>query len=171
MMILALTAPAGMLIFGYTMVYAALMDLTTMTIRNGLVLVLLAAYAALAPLGGFTPHEIGLSAAMAAGTLLVGFLFFARGWIGGGDAKLAAVTVLWFGADHTPAYLVYTALFGGAFTLLILRFRALALPVWLMNRPWVARLHAQGAGVPYGVAMAVAALVVFPETRWMTTLF
>ena len=171
MMITALTAPAGMLIFGYAMVYAALTDLTTMTIRNSLVLVLLAAYAVLAPLAGFTPQEIGLSAAVAAGTLLVGFLFFARGWIGGGDAKLAAVTVLWFGADHTPAYLVYTALFGGAFTLLILRFRALVLPVWLMNRPWVARLHAQGASVPYGVAMAVAALVVFPETRWMTTLF
>ena len=171
MMITALTAPAGMLIFGYAMIYAALMDLTTMTIRNGLVLVLLAAYAVLAPLAGFTPHEIGLSAALAAGTLLVGFLFFARGWIGGGDAKLAAVTVLWFGADHTPAYLVYTALFGGAFTLLILRFRALVLPVWLMNRSWVARLHARGAGVPYGVALAVAALVVFPDTRWMTTLF
>jgi len=171
MMISTLTAPAGMLIFGYTMIYAALTDLTTMTIRNGLVLVLLAAYAVLAPLAGFTPHEIGLSAAMAAGTLLVGFLFFARGWIGGGDAKLAAVTVLWFGADHTPAYLVYTALFGGVFTLLILQFRALVLPVWLMNSPWIARLHAHGSDVPYGVAMAVAALVVFPETRWMTTLF
>lgn len=170
-MISALAAPAGMLIFGYTMAYAALTDLTTMTIRNGLVLVLLAAYAALAPLAGFTPREIGLSAAIAAAALLVGFLFFARGWIGGGDAKLAAVTVLWLGADYAPAYLVYAAYFGGAFTLLILRFRALILPARLQSSPWIARLHAPGSGVPYGVAMAVAALVVFPETRWMTALF
>jgi prepilin peptidase CpaA len=147
MMISALTAPAGMLIFSYTMIYAAVTDLTTMTIRNRLVLVLLAAYVVLAPLAGFTPHEIGLSAAIAAGTLLVGFLFFARGWIGGGDAKLAAVTVLWFGADHTPAYLVYTALFGGAFTLLILWFRIRVLPAWLQSSPWIARLHAYGSDV------------------------
>jgi prepilin peptidase CpaA len=160
-----------MLIFSYAMVYAALTDLTTMTIRNRLVLVLLAAYAVLAPLAGFTPQEIGLSAAIAAGTLVVGFLFFARGWIGGGDAKLAAATVLWFGTDHTPAYLVYTALFGGAFTLLILWFRVRILPAWLHSSPWIARLHEHGSDVPYGVAMALAALAVFPETRWMTTLF
>ena len=160
-----------MAIFAYTMVYAGLTDLTTMKIRNGLVLLLLAAYAVLAPLAGFAPREIGLSAAMAAGALLVGFLFFARGWIGGGDAKLAAVTVLWFGADHTPTYLVYMALFGGAFTLLILQFRSQCLPAWLQSRAWIARLHDQGAGVPYGVAMALAALVVFPQTRWMTPLF
>ncbi len=171
MMISALTAPAGMLIFGYMMAYAALTDLTTMTIRNGLVLLLVAAYAVLAPFAGFSPYEIGSSAAIAAAVLVIGFLCFARGWIGGGDAKLAAATVLWFGAEHTPAYLLYTALLGGAFTVLILQFRALVLPVRLQSRPWVARLHAEGAGVPYGVAMAVAALLVFPETRWMTSLF
>lgn len=162
-----------MLVFSFAMVQAALSDLTTMKIRNGLVLVLLGAFAVLAPLSGLGAREIGASAAVAAAVLAVGFLCFARGWIGGGDAKLAAVTALWFGADHTPAYLVTMALFGGLLTLALLQFRTLipALPLFLQNKPWIARLHGLNSGVPYGVAMALAALVVFPQTRWMTTLF
>lgn len=158
------------ILFAVTMVHAGVMDLTTLKIRNSLVLLLLGAYAVLAPLAGFAVQEIGLSAAVAAGVLVFSFLLFTFGWIGGGDAKLAAVTALWFGAEHTPAYLVQTALLGGVFALALLQFRALALPAFLASRTWVVRLHSSGAGVPYGVAMAVAALAVFPHTRWMTTL-
>jgi prepilin peptidase CpaA len=160
-----------MFIFACTMVYAGVTDLTTNKIRNGLVLIFLLAYAVLAPFAGFTVYEIGWSAAVAAGVLLFAFIFFTLGWIGGGDAKLAAVTALWFGADHTPAYLIYTTLLGGAFTLAILQFRVLTLPACLQNRSWISRLHSRGSGIPYGVAMALAALVVFPETRWMTAMF
>jgi prepilin peptidase CpaA len=160
-----------MFIFAFTMVYAGVTDLTTNKIRNGLVLIFLLAYAVLAPFAGFTVYEIGWSAAVAAGVLLFAFIFFTLGWIGGGDAKLAAVTALWFGADHTPAYLIYTTLLGGAFTLAILQFRVLTLPACLQNRSWISRLHSRGSGIPYGVAMALAALVVFPETRWMTAMF
>jgi prepilin peptidase CpaA len=171
MTISALAATAAMLIFAFTMVYAGVTDLTTYKIQNGLVLLFLFAYAVLAPFAGFTVYEIGWSAAVAAGVLLFAFIFFTLGWIGGGDAKLAAVTALWFGADHTPAYLIYTTLLGGAFTLAILQFRVLTLPACLQNRSWISRLHSRGSGIPYGVAMALAALVVFPETRWMTAMF
>lgn len=171
MTISVLTAPAAMLVFAFTMVYAGLTDLTTMKIRNGLVLLFLLAYVVLAPLAGFTVYEIGWSVAVAAAVLIVAFILFALGWIGGGDAKLAAVTALWFGADHTAAYLLYTALLGGLFTLGLLQFRILTLPDRLQKRSWIARLHSQRSGVPYGVAMALAALIVFPQTRWMSTIF
>jgi prepilin peptidase CpaA len=171
MTISVVTAPAAMLVFAFTMVYAGLTDLTTMKIRNRLVLVFLGAYIVLAPFAGFTLYEIGWSAAVAAAVLLVAFTFFALGWIGGGDAKLAAATALWFGADHTAAYLLYTAVLGGALTLGLLAFRNLPLPASLQNRDWIARLHSTGSGVPYGVAMALAALIVFPQTRWMTAFF
>lgn len=160
-----------MLIFAPAMVYAALTDLTTMTIRNGLVLLLIVAYAVLAPFAGLSLSQIGLSVGVAAGILLLGIVCFARGWIGGGDAKLAAATALWLGADYAPAYLINVALFGGVLTLLILQLRAVLLPIWLMKQPWIARLHAKETGVPYGVAMAAAALAVFPQTPWMTVLF
>ena len=32
-------------------------------------------------------------------------------------------------------------------------------------------LQSDGVGIPYGVAMTLAALVVFTQTRWMTNFF
>lgn len=170
-MIATFAAPAAMIVFAFTMVSAAISDVATMKIRNGLMLLFLLAYAVLAPLVGASAAEMGTSALLAAGVLVVGFAFFALGWMGGGDAKLAAVTALWLGADHTLNYLLYTALIGGALTLVILQFRMMSLPAILGNVPWIARLHSHTTGVPYGVAMALSALIVFPGTRWMTALF
>jgi prepilin peptidase CpaA len=68
-------------------------------------------------------------------------------------------------------YLIYTALLGGALSLAILQFRTMTLPSFLPNDSWIVRLHLQGSGIPYGVAMASAALIVFPQTRWMTSIF
>jgi prepilin peptidase CpaA len=171
MAISVLAADAAMSMFAFTMVQAGISDLTSYKIRNGLMLAFLLAYAFLVPFSDLAMYEIGWSAAVAAGVLVCVFIFFALGWIGGGDAKLATVTALWFGADHTPAYLLYMALFGGAFTLAVLKFRSLPLPALLQNRPWIDRLHTDGSGVPYGVAMAAAGLVVFPQTRWMVSMF
>jgi prepilin peptidase CpaA len=81
------------------------------------------------------------------------------------------VTALWFGVDYTAIYLVYTALLGGALSFAILQFRTMTLPTFLPNNSWIVRLHSPGSGIPYGVAMASAALVVFPQTRWMTSIF
>jgi prepilin peptidase CpaA len=171
MTIVFLAAAAAKAIFAFTMIYAALTDLLTRKIWNSLVLALLLAYAVLAPLAGFTAHEIGWSVVVALAVLLVGLVLFARGLIGGGDVKLAAVTSLWLGIDHTAAYLIGTAVLGGGFALAILLFRLTPLPVGLQNEGWIAQLHSRGTGMPYGVAMALAALVVFPATRWATTVF
>jgi prepilin peptidase CpaA len=99
--------------------------------------------------------------------LAVGFAFFSRGWIGGGDAKLAAATALWLGWGHLYEYLLYASLLGGALTLLILEFRKRSLPPMLADRAWVVRLHEPAGGVPYGIALAIAALLVYPSTVWM----
>ena len=99
--------------------------------------------------------------------LAVCFVFFCRGWIGGGDAKLAAATALWLGWAHLYEYLLYASLLGGVLTLLILEFRKHSMPPTLANQPWVARLHEPAGGVPYGIALAAAALLVYPSTVWM----
>ncbi len=96
--------------------------------------------------------------------LVVAFGFFSRGWIGGGDAKLAAATALWLGFDHLLPYLIYASLFGGALTLLLIQFRLVPLPDVLARQEWVQRLHRKDGGVPYGIALAAAALAVYPET-------
>jgi prepilin peptidase CpaA len=102
--------------------------------------------------------------------LAITFTFFAFGWIGGGDAKLAAATALWLGFDHLFEYAVYASIFGGLLTLLIIKFRVLPLPQPLARQGWVMRLHQSNAGVPYGIALAAAALIVYPNTAWMQAL-
>ena len=73
---------------------------------------------------GMPLAEIGMHVGAAAAVLVVSFMFFARGWIGGGDAKLAAATALWLGFDQLLNYLIFASLFGGVLTLAIMRFRA-----------------------------------------------
>jgi prepilin peptidase CpaA len=48
-------------------------------------------------------------------------------------------------------------------------FRMAPLPDWLARHAWAQRLHGRDAGVPYGIALAAAALAVYPQTPWMAT--
>jgi len=67
--------------------------------------------------------------------------------------------------------LFYASLFGGALTLAIIYFRGMPLPqVLFVGLPWAERLHRSDCGVPYGIALAAAALAVYPHTEWMTAI-
>jgi prepilin peptidase CpaA len=159
---------ARLILFPALMAFAASSDLLTMTISNGVSLLLVAGFFSVAGMSGMVSLEIGYHLAAGCVVLLVAFGFFARGWIGGGDAKLAASTALWLGFDHLLEYLLCASLFGGALTLLVLQFRSLPLPGRLVSQRWLERLHQKNGGVPYGIALAAAALVVYPQTQWMT---
>jgi len=158
-----------LLLFPALMAFAASSDLLTMTISNRLSLALAGGFFLLTLMTGMSLPAIGMHLAAAAVVLVVTFACFSQGWIGGGDAKLAAATALWLGFDHLLDYIIYAALFGGALTLLILSFRRFPLPAMLARQKWIARLHEAGGGVPYGIALAAAALVIYPKTGWMPT--
>ena len=163
-----LTEAISLTVFPAVMAFAALSDLLTMTIANRVSLILVGGFALLAVLGGMSAADILAHVGAAACVLVVTFALFACGWIGGGDAKLAAAAVLWLGFAHLADYLLYASLLGGALTVLLIQFRALPLPRMLVGREWAERLHRRGGGVPYGIALAVAALLVYPQTEWMT---
>jgi prepilin peptidase CpaA len=165
-----LTEAIRLTLFPAMMAFAASSDLFTMTIANRISLILIAGFGLLALLGGMSGAGVMSHTGAAAAVLAVSFTFFACGWIGGGDAKLAAATALWLGFAHLLDYLVYASLLGGALTLLIIQFRRFPLPRALAGRDWAERLHREGGGVPYGIALAAAALLVYPQTEWMTTL-
>jgi prepilin peptidase CpaA len=165
-----LTEAIQLTLFPAMMAFAASSDLFTMTIANKVSLILIGGFLLLALLTGMSSHDMLVHAGIAAAVLVVAFLCFTRGWIGGGDAKLAATTVLWLGVAHLADYLVYASLLGGALTLAIIQYRAMPMPQLLLGREWAERLHRPDCGVPYGIALAIAALVVYPHTEWMTSL-
>jgi prepilin peptidase CpaA len=127
-------------LFAGVMTYAGIKDVATMTISNRLV------------------------------GALATFTFFAFGWIGGGDAKLLPVAMLWLGANLSLPFVIYASLFGAALTLALVQFRQVPLPIGLKERAWCNRLHAREAGIPYAAAMAPAALLLLPESHWFSAL-
>jgi prepilin peptidase CpaA len=159
-----------LLLFPTLMAFAASSDLLTMTISNWITLALFVAFFVLAYVTGM--ERDALLSHMGAGfaVLAVTFVFFTFGWIGGGDAKLAAVTALWFGFDQLLEYALYASLLGGILTVAMIRFRLLPLPKLLARQEWLMRLHRLDGGVPYGIALAAAALLIYPETPWMKSL-
>jgi len=156
-----------LLLFPALMAFAAASDLFTMTISNRVSLLLIAGFAVLALFSGMGLHDLLTHAGAGLAVLTVAFACFAFGWVGGGDAKVAAAAGLWFGFGHLLDYLVYASLFGGALTLLLLQFRQWPLPYALVGQTWLLRLHHKETGIPYGIALALGALVVYPETDWI----
>lgn len=157
-------------LFPTLMAFAAFSDLFTMTISNRVSLLLVAGFFVLAYLAGLSGADILSHVGAGLAVLAVTFTLFSLGWIGGGDAKLAAATALWLGFDPLMSYLIYASLFGGVLTLAILRYRITPLPAMLQGQDWATRLHRADAGVPYGIALAAAALAVYPHTIWMRPL-
>ena len=154
-------------LFPAAMAFAAASDLLTMTISNRLSLALCAAFFLVAVAVGMPLAEMGRHVLASLVVLAVAFAFFARGWIGGGDAKLAAATALWLGFAQLLDYLLVAAVIGGVLTLLMLELRRLPLPAILAGRPWIARLHDMQSGIPYGIALALAGLAVYPDSALM----
>src|SRR6266550_4286483 len=101
----------------------------------------------LALASGMGSSEILSHVGAGATVLAVAFGCFAMGWVGGGDAKVAAAAALWFGFGHLMNYLLYASLFGGALTLLLLQFRQWPLPYSLAGQTWLIRLHAKDSGI------------------------
>ncbi|GJD47987.1 hypothetical protein OPKNFCMD_0700 [Methylobacterium crusticola] len=153
---------ALLVVFPFLMAYAAASDLLTMTIPNRLCAALVVTFAGLAAGSGLGWPEVASHLGAGGVTLLATFALFAFGLIGGGDAKLAAATALWLGFDHLADYLLVASAAGGVLTLGLLRLRTHPLPGFASAWPWALHLHDRRTGVPYGIALAAAALVVCP---------
>lgn len=157
-------------IFPGAMAIAAIIDLATLTVPNRLVIGLAALFVLVAPVAGLGLQDIGLHAALALVALALSFALFSLGLVGGGDAKLFAATCLWLGPVAIVPYALYAALIGGALALLLLFWRGLPLPAMLASQGWLVRLHSPEQGVPYGVALAAAGLLAYPQSPFMAAL-
>lgn len=158
---------ARLFLFPALIAFAAASDLLTMTISNRVSLLLIVGFFVMAGLSGMPLNDVGMHVGAGLTVLTLAFACFAFGWVGGGDAKIAACVGLWFGFPHLLNYLIYTSLFGGALTLFLLEFRQWPLPYALGSQQWLLRLHGKDSGIPYGIALALGALLIYPETEWM----
>ena len=161
--ILVLTILPGLFIL------TAVWDITSFTIPNVFVLALLFLFMVFAGGAvisgtGMGWYDAGFHLLAGAIGLAAGMALFAAGVIGGGDAKLFAVTTLWLGLNALFEYAILVTLMGGLLTLGFLLLRHTPLPLFWMKYEWLQRLHEKKAGIPYGVALAAAALVVIPHT-------
>jgi prepilin peptidase CpaA len=150
------------------MVFAAFSNLITITIPNLVSMALICLFVIFAMISGLAAAEIFWRLASAALTLAVDFALFAQGRIGGGDAKLAAATAAWLGLDHLAKYALVSSLLGGGLTLAILGLRHWPALLLSMEHAWVKYLHQPRTGVPYGIVLAIAGLLLYPGSAiWL----
>ena len=156
--------------FPAAMAFAASSDLFSMKISNWVSLALVGGFFMAAPLAGFDLQLFGQHLAISALVLAIGFACFSFGWMGGADAKIAAAVALWFGWPATFEFLMVASIIGGGLTLVLLGFRYVPLPAAVAGQDWLKRLHDAGNGAPYGIALAASALLIYPNTLWMSAI-
>jgi prepilin peptidase CpaA len=158
-----------LLVFPALVIAGGLKDITSYTIPNWIPLALIAAFPLAAIAGGLPLSAVGAQVVVGMVALVAGMAMFAAGWIGGGDAKLFAAAGLWLGWPAGASYLMFTAIAGGGLAVALLGLRSAPIRPYVPSGPaWFARLAEPGENVPYGVAIAVGALIAFPLCRLVT---
>ena len=142
-----------------SLAWAAVSDIRTMTISNRLNVFLAFTFVPVALLAGLSLPQLGLHLGLAFAGLILGMVLFALRCMGGGDAKLIAATTLWLGLDGTVAFLIYTALAGGALTLGLMWARK-TIGAYAPAMPATLSQHlAEKGDIPYGVAICAGGLL------------
>lgn len=150
-------------IFAGTMLTAAQRDASTMTIPNWISVVVLLSFFMITPFVWQGWDVFGQHMIVGSSVFALGFIMFAMGWFGGGDAKLMAATAFWWTLPDLALYAVYTTLAGGILGLFILVGRKF-MPAQVMTSPWIHRMMRDETKMPYGLALAFGALATLPQS-------
>jgi len=141
-------------------VAAAASDLVRYQIPNTVCLVLAGAFALHAPAMPLTAAGAHLLAGLA--MMAVAAAGFAFRLMGGGDAKLLAAATLWMGWQDLLPFLFVTAMAGAAIGIFLLAARRLA-PDPPPEGRWWSLVMARSSGIPYGIAISAAGLLMLPR--------
>jgi prepilin peptidase CpaA len=143
---------------------AGLSDLTTMRIPNWISGALILGFFPAALAVGLPIQTVGLNLGLGFAALVIGMGLYATRVIGGGDAKLMAAAVIWLGLPALLPFVFWTALAGGFFCAGLIAARG-SLSVYASGAPtWITNLLKEKGDVPYGVAIAIGALLAFPSS-------
>lgn len=160
---------AILVIFPMCLALGAMTDLISMTIPNRVSILLAASFCIIAPLTGMDMSVFGWHFIAAGCVFVFCFISFAFNAMGGGDAKILSASALWYGfSPDLILYLIYIAVFGAGLTFLVLMLRANSNMLLATRIPMPLYVYNATAGVPYGVAIGIAALITFPDTALFT---
>lgn len=153
--------------FPLLMIIAGAGDALSMRIPNWLTLLIAVLFLPMALLTGMPWDMIGIHALVGVLMFMAGFVFFALGLFGGGDAKLLAAAGLWLGWPDLMPFLVMTAFAGGALALCVGIWSAINVTSEINDGSIFRRLGSIKPNVPYGYAFAIGAILSFPQSWWM----
>lgn len=161
------------LVFIAILLGIAASDLAVYRIPNWAVAALLALFAIVA-----AAHykQVAWTEQIAASVLcfIGGLIFYRLGQMGAGDVKLIGAVALWSGMWALMPVLLYTAIAGLGVMLLIVGARYAIKYAkkfgWIHLEREVPRVLRLGEGIPYGVAIALAAIAAVPSfPAWLWT--
>jgi prepilin peptidase CpaA len=146
------------------LLYVATIDIATRLIRNEICLAL----ALLGVIGQLaSPTQVAQSLIAATILLLLLFVVYTRGWMGGGDVKLLVALAVGLPLTGIVQLLTVTALAGGVLAFVHLMMRLLPYPklapagASLVRRVYAVERwrHLRHAPLPYGVAIACGGIL------------
>lgn len=151
--------------FSILMLYAAYSDLRSYTLPNFISILLVIGFAVIVAIIQPPLSAVGWHVGVGFLMFAIGFAMFAAGVLGGGDVKVIAALGLWFGPNNFFAFFTLMAIFGGVLAISLLLFRKMKVPEKWLENPSVRGWHDKNEGIPYGVAIAIAAIIEFPKTQ------
>lgn len=143
------------------MVAAAVTDILSYRIPNGLVIALFALFAVAAALSWSQVPWLNHLAA-AAIVFCVGVLLYAIRQMGAGDVKLLTVAALWSGLFPLPSLMVLVTLCGLVAIIVIFALRLIVprlQPTGASEKRTLPRVLRKGQGIPYAVAIGPGSII------------
>jgi prepilin peptidase CpaA len=145
------------------MLYAAVSDVARYEVPNWVSVVIVAAFLAFGATEALGWSVLLWHLAAGFAVLAIGLVLFGLGWMGGADVKLIAAGAVWTGWLLLAQFVLLVALFGGALAALLLVARRIGLPARWRRHGWLERLFDRRQKLPYCVAIAAAALLIYPR--------
>ena len=138
------------------LIWAAVSDIRLYIIPNRTVAIIGAAFAVFACA---MPWSFAIGGVLAGLIVFaVAVTFFARGWMGGGDAKLMTVVALWAGSSYLSTFALVTSLAGAALGIVMLTPASRIMPAPSAEALGVARQP-----MPFGLPIAAGGLAVLAQ--------
>ena len=135
--------------------WAVASDAGTFRIPNRIPLMVAGLFVAHA-LAAWPAIDLAGSIAVGAGCLTAGFVVYAFGWFGAGDAKLFAALGLWAGTTYFADLVLITSMVGALMALSVLGHHMIRLRLSVVAGAWFAPCSTplRDRRLPYGIAIA-----------------